>query len=55
MLEKFEKIGADALKTLKQVKSSDQLEEFRIKYLGRKGRVIQMLSQIGKLAAEQRK
>ncbi len=55
MLEKFEKIGADALKTLKQVKSSDQLEEFRIKYLGRKGRIIQMLSQIGKLAAEQRK
>ncbi len=55
MLEKFEKIGAEALKTLKQVKSSDQLEEFRIKYLGRKGQVIQMLSQIGKLAAEQRK
>jgi phenylalanyl-tRNA synthetase alpha chain len=55
MLEKFEKIGAEALKTLKQVKSSDQLEEFRIKYLGRKGRVTQMLSQIGKLAAEQRK
>ena len=55
MLEKFEKIGAEALKTLKQVKSSDQLEEFRIKYLGRKGQVTQMLSQIGKLAAEQRK
>jgi phenylalanyl-tRNA synthetase alpha chain len=55
MLEKFEKIGAEALKTLKQVKSSDQLEEFRIKYLGRKGKVTQMLSQIGKLAAEQKK
>ncbi|MHC4722545.1 MAG: phenylalanine--tRNA ligase subunit alpha [Planctomycetota bacterium] len=55
MLEKFEKIGAEALKTLKQVKNSDQLEEFRIKYLGRKGRITQMLSQIGKLAAEQKK
>jgi phenylalanyl-tRNA synthetase alpha chain len=55
MLEKFEKIGNEALEALKQVTSSEQLEEFRIKYLGRKGQVIQMLSQIGKLAAEQRK
>ncbi|MHC5061753.1 MAG: phenylalanine--tRNA ligase subunit alpha [Planctomycetota bacterium] len=55
MLEKFEKIGSEALDALKQVTSSEQLEEFRIKYLGRKGQVVQMLSQIGKLAAEQRK
>jgi phenylalanyl-tRNA synthetase alpha chain len=55
MLEKFEKIGAEALDALKQVTKSEQLEEFRIKYLGRKGKVTQMLSQIGKLAAEQRR
>ncbi len=55
MLEKFEKIGAEALEALKEVTSCEQLEEFRIKYLGRKGEVIQMLSRIGKLAAEQRR
>jgi phenylalanyl-tRNA synthetase alpha chain len=55
MLEKFEKIGTEALEALKQVASSDQLEEFRIKYLGRKGRVTQMLSQIGKLTSDQKR
>jgi len=55
MLEKFEKIGAEALEALKQVTNPDQLEEFRIKYLSRKGRITQMLSQVGKLAAEQKR
>lgn len=55
MLEKFEKTGAEALDALKEVTSPEQLEEFRIKWLGRKGEVIQMLSRIGKLAAEQRR
>jgi len=55
MLEKFEKTGAEALEALKKVTNAEQLEEYRIKWLGRKGEVTQMLSRIGKLAAEQRR
>jgi len=54
MLEQFEKIGNDALTDLKQVTDLQTLEDFRIKYLGRKGRITQMLTQIGQLPAEQR-
>ena len=52
MLEQFEKIGKEAISDLKNVTDLDSLEQFRIKYLGRKGLVIQMLSQIGKLPPE---
>ena len=55
MLEQFEKIGKDALAELKAVKDASALEQFRIKYLGRKGKVTEMLSQIGQFAAEQKK
>ena len=55
MLEQFEKIGKDALKDLKRIKDHTALEDFRIKYLGRKGQIIQMLSQIGQLPADQRR
>jgi phenylalanyl-tRNA synthetase alpha chain len=54
MLEQFERIGNDALTDLKQVANLQTLEDFRIKYLGRKGRITQMLTQIGRLPAEQR-
>lgn len=54
MLEQFEKTGKDALKALSQVKDLKGIEEFRIKYLGRKGLIPQMLSRIGKLSAEQK-
>ena len=54
MLEQFKKIGKDALADLKKVTDLKALEDFRIKYLGRKGQIIQMLSQIGKLPAEQK-
>ena len=52
MLEQFEKIGKEAIADLKNITDLDSLEQFRIKYLGRKGLVIQMLSQIGKLPPE---
>ena len=55
MLENFKKTGAEALDALKKVKSPEQLEEFRIKWLGRKGEVTQMLSRIGNLATEQKR
>jgi phenylalanyl-tRNA synthetase alpha chain len=54
VLEQFKKIGSDALADLKKVIDLAALEDFRIKYLGRKGQIIQMLSQIGKLPAEQK-
>ena len=52
MLEQFEKTRQQALAELKQVKDLPVLEQFRIKYLSRKGEVIQMLSRIGQLSAE---
>ena len=54
MLEQFEQIGREALAELKKVVELNVLEEFRIKYLGRKGRITQLLSQIGKLPSEQK-
>ena len=52
MLDEFKKTGNEALEALKQIKDSAALEEFRIEYLSRKGKVTQMLSGIGKLVAE---
>ncbi len=54
MLEQFEKVGNDALADLKEVTDLAALEEFRIKYLGRKGQITGMLSQIGECPADQR-
>ena len=54
MLEQFEKTGQDALAELHNVGDLAALEEYRIKYLGRKGLVTQLLSQIGKLPPEQK-
>ncbi|AQT69054.1 Phenylalanine--tRNA ligase alpha subunit [Anaerohalosphaera lusitana] len=55
MLDKFQQIGDKARQALKNISNSEELEQFRIKYLGRKGDITGMLSQIGKLAPEQRK
>ena len=54
MLEEFEQIGKDALADLKKVSSLKDLEDFRIKYLSRKGKVIQLLGRIGKLPCEEK-
>ena len=54
MLEKFETIGKDALAGLKKVTDLKVLEEYRIQYLGRKGQITQMLSQIGQFPPEQK-
>jgi len=54
MLEQFKQTGKEALADLKKVTDLRTLEEFRIKYLGRKGQIIQMFSQIGKLPPEQK-
>ncbi len=54
-LEEFTEIGNQAKNELNAVKDGSSLEEWRVKYLGRKGLVTQMLSRIGTLAAEDRK
>jgi phenylalanyl-tRNA synthetase alpha chain len=54
MLEQFEKLGQSALAELKELTDLTSLEQFRIKYLGRKGRITQMLSRISQFPPEQR-
>jgi phenylalanyl-tRNA synthetase alpha chain len=54
MLEQFKAIGKDALEDLKAVTDLRALEDFRVKYLGRKGQVTQMVSRISKVSSEQR-
>lgn len=52
MLEQFTQIGDQALADLQEIGSLAALEDYRIRYLGRKGQVTQMLSLIGKLPKE---
>jgi phenylalanyl-tRNA synthetase alpha chain len=52
MLEQFKKIGEDAFTELKKISDLETLEQFRIKFLARKGQITQMLSEIGKLPRE---
>ncbi len=54
MLGQFEKIGKDALAELEKVTDLAALEDFRIKYLARKGQITQMLSQIGRLSPKEK-
>ena len=54
MLEQFETTGKEALDELRGIQDSKALEDYRIKYLGRKGLVTQLLSQIGKLPKEEK-
>jgi len=54
MLEQFERTGKEALTELEKVADLAALEAFRVKYLGRKGEITQLLSQIGKLPREQK-
>ena len=55
MLENFKQIGKEALESLKTVTNPAELEEFRIRFLARKGIVTDMLSKIGSFPAEQKK
>ena len=54
MLGQFEKIGKDALAELEKVSDLAALEDFRIKYLARKGQITKMLGQIGRLPPKQK-
>lgn len=54
MLEQFETIAKSALEELGRVTDLKALEDFRIKYLGRNGRVTQMVSGIKQFPPDQR-
>ena len=54
MLDEFKKIGQDAIAHLKKISDINSLEEYRIKYLGRKGEITDLLSKIGKISKEER-
>ena len=53
MLTDIENIGASALEELQKIDDLDALEKYRVKYLGRKGQITQLLSQIGKFPKDQ--
>ncbi|MCP4340420.1 MAG: phenylalanine--tRNA ligase subunit alpha [Desulfobulbaceae bacterium] len=53
-LEQFKQVGKNALNDLKAVSNMDQLEQFRVKYLSRKGEVTNLLGLLGKMPKELR-
>lgn len=54
MKEEIEKLRETALKELKKIDNSNKLEEFRIKYLGKKSQLQNFLKQIGSLPNDQK-
>lgn len=54
MKEQLEKIRAEALNALNDIKDSAALDELRIKYLGKKGELTAVLKQMGGLSPEER-
>lgn len=52
--EQLSEIKNSALTELSSVNVLDELEAFRVKYLGKKGKLTAVLSQMGKLSAEER-
>lgn len=54
MREALEKIKNDALLTLKKVSNMEQLNEAKVKFLGKKGELTKVLRGMGKLSAEER-
>jgi phenylalanyl-tRNA synthetase alpha chain len=54
MLEQFEQLGKQALEDLERVNDLKALEEYRIKYLARKGSIMLLLGQIGGLSADEK-
>lgn len=54
MRHKIEKIRDEAIENISQVKNLEQLEKLRLKYLGKKGELTQVLRGMGKLPAAER-
>jgi len=54
MMEQVEQLKGQALAEVKAVRDLKQLDELRLKYLGRKGQIKAILRSLGQLPAEQR-
>jgi phenylalanyl-tRNA synthetase alpha chain len=54
MENELQSLEAEAKEQLAQLSGIDQLEEFRIRYLGRKGRFTAIMRQLGTVSAEER-
>ncbi|AWI06885.1 phenylalanine--tRNA ligase subunit alpha [Clostridium drakei] len=54
MKEKLELIKSNALEKIKNISSSSEFENIRVKYLGKKGELTQILRGMGALSAEER-
>ena len=54
MKEKLELLKSEALKAITEAKDEKQIDEIRIKYLGKKGELTAILKQMGRLAPEER-
>lgn len=54
MREKLEQLKIKAMETLEDLNDLGQLEEFRVKFMGKKGELTQVLRGMGKLSAEER-
>ena len=52
--EQLEQIRESAKKSLSQISSSEELENLKVKLLGKKGELTNVLSQMGKLPSEMR-
>ena len=48
------KVRSDAEEKILKSESSDELESFRVRFLGKKGEVTSLLSEMGKLSKEER-
>jgi phenylalanyl-tRNA synthetase alpha chain len=54
MQQELERLAAEALQEISQTEDAAQLEQLRVRYLGRKGRLTLMLRGVGQLPTEER-
>ena len=55
MLDQIEELGATAREELNAVSSLDDLEAWRVRYLGRKSSLVDILRSLSKIPIEERK
>lgn len=54
MIERLEELEEEALQQVEEAASVKELEAMRVKYLGKKGPITEVLRGMGKLSAEER-
>lgn len=54
-LKQLKKIQKEALKGFAEIESVEQLESLRVEFLGKKGKLSEILKQMGSLEPEERK